>query len=185
MRLRTDMSPTGRPRMRAWPPVGKISCISSFSVVLLPTPFGPTSKVPFWSVLLKAGWVAALLAGTLLAIGLALAAHWRRTPAGLAWGTVAAVMPLPVMLALFAVAAGLPPARSIATFAAATPLSVAVAAVTVAIPLAGLWLGFRALRSRRAGPATRIVAGTVALLLLVASAWLAGWGWIGLRTWTL
>ena len=41
MRRRTDTSPTGRPRMRADPRVGKISCISSFSVVLLPAPLGP------------------------------------------------------------------------------------------------------------------------------------------------
>ena len=77
------------------------------------------------------------------------------------------------------------PARSIATFAAPTPLSIAVAATTIALPVAALWLLWRALRSRAAGPATRTVAGVVALLLLFASVWLAGWGWIGLRTWTL
>ena len=96
-----------------------------------------------------------------------------------------AVLPLPGLLALFAVAAGLPPARSIATFAAPTPLSMGVTAATIAIPLAALWLLWHALRSRSAGPATRTVAGVVALLLLFASVWLAGWGWIGLRTWAI
>ena len=146
---------------------------------------GNWRRVPLWTVGVKALWVAALVAGLVVAVGLALAAHWRRRSAALAWGTVAAVLPLPVLLALFAVAAGLPPARSIATFAAPTPLSIAVAATTIALPVAALWLLWRALRSRAAGPATRTVAGVVALLLLFASVWLAGWGWIGLRTWTL
>ena len=41
MRRRMARSPTGRPRISARPDVGKISCISSFSVVVLPAPFGP------------------------------------------------------------------------------------------------------------------------------------------------
>ena len=41
MRRRTATSPTWLPRMRADPLVGKISCISSLSVVLFPAPFGP------------------------------------------------------------------------------------------------------------------------------------------------
>ena len=41
MRRLTSTSPTGRPRISARPDVGKISCISSFSVVVLPAPFGP------------------------------------------------------------------------------------------------------------------------------------------------
>ena len=36
MRCRAATSPTGRPRISARPDVGKISCISSFSVVVLP-----------------------------------------------------------------------------------------------------------------------------------------------------
>src|SRR4051812_19114094 len=35
------MSPSGRPKISAPPDVGKTSCISSFSVVVLPAPFGP------------------------------------------------------------------------------------------------------------------------------------------------
>ena len=38
---RRRRSPTGRPRISARPAVGKISCISSFSVVVLPAPLGP------------------------------------------------------------------------------------------------------------------------------------------------
>ena len=41
MRRRTATSPTGRPRISASPLVGNTSCISSFSVVVLPAPLGP------------------------------------------------------------------------------------------------------------------------------------------------
>ena len=41
MRRCAATSPTGRPRISARPEVGKISCISSFRVVVLPAPFGP------------------------------------------------------------------------------------------------------------------------------------------------
>jgi hypothetical protein len=41
MRRRTATSPSGRPRISASPLVGKTSCISSFSVVVLPAPLGP------------------------------------------------------------------------------------------------------------------------------------------------
>ena len=41
MRRLTARSPSGRPRISARPEVGKTSCISSFSVVVLPAPFGP------------------------------------------------------------------------------------------------------------------------------------------------
>ena len=47
MRRRVATSPTGRPRISARPAVGKISCMSSFSVVVLPAPFGPEEPEHF------------------------------------------------------------------------------------------------------------------------------------------
>ena len=41
MRRLTSRSPSGRPSISARPEVGNTSCISSFSVVVLPAPFGP------------------------------------------------------------------------------------------------------------------------------------------------
>ena len=41
MRRRTARSPDGPARISARPEVGKTSCISSLSVVVLPAPFGP------------------------------------------------------------------------------------------------------------------------------------------------
>src|SRR6185295_2103736 len=41
MRRFIERSPSGRPRISARPPVGKTSCMSSFSVVVLPAPLGP------------------------------------------------------------------------------------------------------------------------------------------------
>src|SRR3954464_572755 len=54
MRRLTERSPSGRPRISASPEVGNTSCISSFSVVVLPAPLGPrnpnTSPAPTSSV---------------------------------------------------------------------------------------------------------------------------------------
>src|ERR1700730_7778711 len=41
MRRFTARSPSGRPRISACPEVGNTSCMSSFSVVVLPAPLGP------------------------------------------------------------------------------------------------------------------------------------------------
>src|SRR6185295_12728084 len=41
MRRFIERSPSGRPSSSARPEVGKTSCMSSFSVVVLPAPFGP------------------------------------------------------------------------------------------------------------------------------------------------
>jgi hypothetical protein len=148
-------------------------------------PLANWQRVPGWSVVAKATWVAALVLALLSALVLAFVAHRRRRPAGLAWATLAAVLPLPLLLGLFVVAAGLPAARSIATFAAPTPLSVGVMLATLLLPAAAAWLGWRAWRSGAAGPAIRTVAAAMAVLLAIAAVWLAGWGWLGLRTWAL
>lgn len=139
------------------------------------------SSSSLWS---KAAFALASLATLLAALALLFAGLRRRR---VAWPVLVALLtfvPSAALTSLMAWAATLPAPTSIAVFGRASTVSIAVFALTLALPvtaLASLHAGLL-----RGGPrGARIVASLAGTLALVATIYLARYGWIGLRTWAL
>lgn len=158
---------------------------SSDDGALLLSPTESYRKVSSQAMRLKAGYGIVLGATIILSLISLLVTLFRGRAGKAHAAAFAAFLPLAAILGLMIYAIDLPSPKSIALFGHETWLSYSVFAATALAPVGGAAAAFAAVLPGRSGVFARTVAALASVLILIAAAYMAQFGWIALRTWAI